>query len=82
MNYDNDRINPSVAVGSDLTYGGSFIIPSVEFAYGNNWRVRAEADIFFDDESQSRALQGFNNTNLFGYFSGNDQLSLRVTYQF
>jgi hypothetical protein len=82
MNYDNDRINPSIAVGSDLTYGGSFIIPSVEFAYGNNWRVRAEADIFFDDESQSRALQGFNNTNLFGYFSGNDQLSLRVTYQF
>ena len=82
MNYDNDRINPTLAVGSDLTYGGSFFIPSVEFAYGDNWRVRAEADIFFDDESQKRALQGFNNTNLFGYFNGNDQLSLRVTYQF
>ncbi|MCU1719044.1 DUF1302 domain-containing protein [Pseudomonas sp. 5P_3.1_Bac2] len=81
-NYDNDRINPSLAVGSDLTYGGSFVIPAVEFAYGDNWRIRAEADIFFDDESQKRALQGFNNTNLFGYFNGNDQLSVRVTYNF
>jgi hypothetical protein len=82
MNYDNDRINPSIAVGTDMTYGGSFLIPAVEFAYGDNWRIRAEADIFFDDESQKRALQGFNNTNLFGYFNGNDQLSLRVTYNF
>lgn len=81
-NYDNDRINPSLAVGTDLTYGGSFVIPAVEFAYGDHWRIRAEADIFFDDESQKRALQGFNNSNLFGYFNGNDQLSLRVTYNF
>lgn len=82
MNYDNDRINPTLAVGTDLTYGGSFIVPSVEFAYGNNWRVRVEADLFFNDERQKRVLQGFNNTNLFGYFDGNDQLAMRLTYQF
>ena len=81
-NYDNDRINPTLAVGSDLTYGGSFVIPSVEFAYGDHWRVRVEADLFFDDESQKRTLRDFNNTNLFGYFNGNDQLAVRVTYQF
>lgn len=81
-NYDNDRINPSLAVGTDLTYGGSFMVPSVEFAYGNNWRVRVEADLFFNDERQKRALTGFNNTNLFGYFDGNDQLAVRLTYQF
>lgn len=81
-NYDNDRINPSLALGTDLSYGGSFVIPSVELAYGDHWRVRAEADIFFDDKHQKRALQGFNNTNMFGYFHGNDQLSLRITYQF
>lgn len=81
-NYDNDRINPSLAVGGDLTYGGGFVIPSVEFAYGDNWRIRAEADLFFPAESQKKALTGFNNTNLFGYFEGNDQLALRVTYQF
>lgn len=81
-NYDNDRINPSLALGTDLTYGGSFVIPSVELAYGNHWRVRVEADIFFNDERQKRALEGFNNTNLFGYFNGNDQLVVRATYQF
>ncbi len=81
-NYDNDRVNPSLAVGSDLTYGGGFVIPSVEFAYGDNWRVRVEADLFFNDESQKRTLRDFNNTNLFGYFDGNDQLAVRLTYQF
>ena len=82
MNYSNDRINPTLALGTDLTYGGGFVIPSVEYVYGDNWRFRAEADIFFDRRSQKDALQGFNDTNLFGYFSGNDQLSFRVTYQF
>lgn len=82
MNYRSDRINPTLAVGADLSYGGGFVIPSVEFAYGNHWRVKAEADLFFNRTSQKRALTGFNDTNLFGYFAGNDQLSVRVTYQF
>jgi hypothetical protein len=82
MNYSNDRINPSLAVGSDLTYGGGFVIPSIEYVYGDHWRFRAEADIFFDRKNQKNALQGFNDTNLFGYFAGNDQLAFRVTYQF
>lgn len=82
MNYDSDRINPTLAVGTDLSYGGSFVIPSVEFAYGNHWRVKAEADLFFNRTHQKRALTGFNDTNLFGYFAGNNQLSVRVTYQF
>lgn len=81
-NYANDQINPSLALGSDLTYGGGFIIPAVEFAYGNHVRVRLEADIFFHEKDQDRPLQGFNDTNLFGYFSGNDQLVARLTYQF
>lgn len=82
MNYSNDRINPTLAVGSDLTYGGGFVIPSVEYVYGDHWRFRAEADIFFDRKSQKNTLAGFNDTNLFGYFAGNDQLALRATYQF
>lgn len=82
MNYRSDRINPTLAVGTDLSYGGGFVIPSVEFAYGNHWRIKAEADVFFNRTSQKRALTGFNDTNLFGYFAGNDQLSVRVTYQF
>jgi hypothetical protein len=82
LNYHNDRINPTLAVGSDLSYGGGFIVPSVEFAYGNHWRIKAEADLFFNRRSQKRALTGFNDTNLFGYFAGNDQLVVRITYQF
>lgn len=81
-NYANDQINPSLAIGSDLTYGGGFVIPSVEMAYGDHIRVRLEADIFFHETDQDRPLQGFNDTNLFGYFSGNDQLTARLTYQF
>lgn len=82
MNYSNDRINPTLAVGYDLTYGGGFIIPSIEYAYGNNIRIRLEADLFFHKRDQNLPLQGFNRTNLFGYFSGNDQLVARLTYQF
>jgi len=81
-NYANDQINPSLALGSDLTYGGGFVIPAVEFVYGDHVRVRLEADIFFDREEQDRPLQDFNDTNLFGYFAGNDQLVARLTYQY
>lgn len=81
-NYANDQINPGLAIGSDLTYGGGFVIPSAELAYGDHIRVRLEADIFFHDKDQDRPLEGFNDTNLFGYYSGNDQFLARLTYQF
>ena len=82
MNYWNDRINPSLAVGSDLSYGGGFVIPSVDYVLGDHWRFKVEADIFFDKKNQKKPLRGFNNTNMFGYFAGNDQLAMRITYQF
>lgn len=82
MNYWNDRINPTLAVGGDLSYGGGFIIPSVDYVLGDHWRFKVEADIFFDKKNQKKPLQNFNDTNLFGYFAGNDQLAMRITYQF
>lgn len=81
-NYANDTVNPSLAVVSDLTYGGGVIIPSVELVSGNHIRVRLEGNFFFHETDQDRPLQDFNDTNLFGYFSGNDQLMARLTYQF
>ena len=81
MNYNNDRVNPTLALGRDLSYGGGFIIPSVEFAFGNSWRLRAEADIFFD-KGDNTAGGNSSNTHLFGYFANNDQLAVRLTYQF
>lgn len=82
MNYDNDRINPALAAGYDLTYGGGFIIPSVEYAYGDHLRIRLEADIFFDDGDTVPSVGDSSDTHLFGYFANNDQLALRITYQF
>lgn len=81
MNYNNDRVNPSLALGRDLSYGGGFVIPSVEFAFGDHWRLRAEADIFFDKGS-NKAGEPSNDTHLFGYFANNDQLVFRLSYQF
>lgn len=80
--YNNDRIKPELAAGYDLSYGGGFVIPSLNLAYGDHWRVRVEADIFFDDGDTSPSGNGSNDTNLFGYFANNDQLSVRLTYQF
>ena len=88
MNYDNDRINPALAVGGDMTNGGGFIIPSIEFVLGDHWRLKAEADIFFSSKSRPQA---FDNTGgnaadpgagLMGYFHGNDQFALRLTRNF
>lgn len=81
MNYNNDRINPTLAAGYDLSYGGGFFIPSVEFAWGDHWRLRAEADIFFDDGNNATGGDS-SNTHLFGYFANNDQFAVRLTYQF
>jgi len=81
-NYKSDRINPSLAVGGDLTYGGGFVIPSVELAFGNHWRLRVEADLFWNRAYQPRTLSNFNDTNLFGYFHANNQLLARLTWQF
>ncbi|MCK8514940.1 LysR family transcriptional regulator [Methylonatrum kenyense] len=86
LNYNNDRINPQLAVGSDLNNGGAFfVIPSVEFAYGDNWRVLVEADLFFplgNRKKSSDDLDGSRDTRTIGYFDRNNQLYARFTYNF
>lgn len=84
LNYHNDRINPQLAVGSDVTGGGSFfVIPSVEFAYGDNWRVLVEADLFFPLGNRLKEADGDStDTRVIGYFDRNNQLYARFTYNF
>ena len=86
LNYNNDRINPQLAVGTDVTGGGSlFVIPSVEFAYGDNWRVLVEADLFFPLGNRKKSaddLDGSKDTRVIGYFDRNNQLYARFTYNF
>ena len=49
MEYKNATIKPQLAGGYDLTYDGGFAIPSCEFIFGDHWRLRAEADFFFQN---------------------------------
>lgn len=91
MNYDNDRVNPTLAAGWDVSYGGGFVIPSVEWVLGDSWRVKAELDLFYDaGNTKQRYLnpttgqleeQG-SGAGLMGYFSKSNQLMVRVTRQF
>lgn len=82
MNYDNDRINPTIAAGWDVSYGGGFFIPSIEFVLGDAWRLRAEADLFFNRGRNKQPGQIENRTGLMGYFANNNQLVMRLTRQF
>lgn len=81
LNYANSTINPGLAFGADLSSGDAFLIPSVEFAMGNNWRLRAEADIFIP-KNQKRPSQIEQSSYPLGNFANNDQLLVRLTYQF
>jgi hypothetical protein len=81
LNYNHSKTNPGLAFGADVTNGDAFLIPSVEFQWGNNWRLVAEADFFFPN-NQKRPGQVETSAHALGGFAHNDQFLLRLTYQF
>jgi hypothetical protein len=81
LNYLHNKVNPGISGGADLTYGGGFLIPNVSFKYGNHWRLKLEADLFFPNGSNKLGGDS-SDTHIFGYFANNDQLFARLTYQF
>lgn len=88
-NYRNDTINPQLAGGYSVSYGGSFMIPSIQYVYGDHLRFKLEADIFFSGSgntgnagSGGGTFANTQNTHIFGYFSHNNQLFMRATYLF
>lgn len=81
MNYDGDRINPQIAAGWDMSYGGGFVIPSVDFVMGDHWRLKLEADLFFGGKPRSPA-DADSSTSTMGYFRDNNQFYVRLTRQF
>ena len=83
LNYAYDTINPGLAVGVDLGNFDMFLIPSVDFVFGDHWRLKLEADIFLPRHSKTQNL-GFqeNDTRLLGTLDNRDQLVARITYQF
>jgi hypothetical protein len=81
--YMNGRLIPELVTGFDVTYGGGFAVPSITYAPGNHWRVKLEADLFWADGNMEHAGDvTASDSALFGWFEGNDQLALTVTYQF
>lgn len=88
MSYDNGRIRPELVVGTDLSYGGGFAVPSVTFELGKNWRWKVEYDKFWNDswrDGNKCAPPNANNcdnASLFGYFHKRDQLYTSLTYLF
>lgn len=83
LNFRSDTINPSFAIGTDLTNGGGFFIPAVDFVLGDSWRLKVEADLFWSRKSSKELFDtSAPGTQLMGYFDKNDQLVARLTRQF
>lgn len=83
LNFNSDTINPSFAIGTDLTNGGGFFIPAVDFVLGDKWRLKVEADIFWTRKDSKKLFDtDAPGTQLMGYFANNDQLVVRLTRQF
>ena len=61
MNFHRDTINPSFVAGTDLTKGGGFAIPAVEFVWGDDWRLKVEADLWFNDGDAKKTCSGTFN---------------------
>jgi hypothetical protein len=97
MNFKRDTINPSFVIGTDLSNGGGFAIPAVEFVFGDKWRVKAEANLWWHTgdkkEVTGRAVPGGTahanplgvtetSAALFDWFGDDNQLVLKITRQF
>lgn len=83
MSYANGRIRPNLVVGSDLSNGGGFAVPSVTFELNSKLKLKVEYDHFWDDghyENTDTPLT--DNTSLFGYLHNRDQLYTSLTYLF
>ncbi|KKK92776.1 hypothetical protein LCGC14_2699540, partial [marine sediment metagenome] len=62
LNFNRDTINPSFVAGTDLSRGGGFAIPAVEFVMGDNWRFKVEADLWWNDGDKKKVC-GKANSN-------------------
>lgn len=87
MNYNFDLINPGIAWGTDLTHGGGFFLPWVEFIWGDYWRLRAELNLWYSPHQPTNNVYANsaelgNGGHVFGLFEDQDQFVLRLTRQF
>ncbi|HCY62370.1 MAG TPA: LysR family transcriptional regulator [Oxalobacteraceae bacterium] len=82
LSYDNGRIHPQLVLGSDVTNGGGFYIPSVTFQLSKNLRWKVEYDGFWDSGFANAPVPGSDRTTLFGYLHKRDQVYTSLSYLF
>jgi len=61
LNFNRDTINPSFVAGTDLSRGGGFMIPAVEFVMGDDWRFKVEADLWWNDGDKKKMCGSVQN---------------------
>jgi hypothetical protein len=83
LNYRYDTILPGIAFGFDAGNFDAFLLPFVDFAPGDHWRIRLEGNFFFAKHTNEQLGNWKDrDTRLLGSFANHDQIALRVTYQF
>ena len=81
--YKYDTVTPGIALGVDLGSFDSFLIPSLDLQFGDHWRVRFEADLFFPTHVEKTNLGMVDTkTRTLGTLHNRDQFVARITYQF
>ena len=86
LNYKYDNIQPGVALLWDLNYGDVVFVPSLALRFGDHWRVYSEATLAVPKHTIKPVAQGLgeieNDSHVLGLDSNNNQLMVRVTYEF
>ncbi|WP_372725294.1 DUF1302 family protein [Immundisolibacter sp.] len=84
--YRYDTVTPSLAFGFDLGSFDAFLLPALDIAMGDHWRLRFEADIFLPRhvEKTNLGMTGSdrNDGRLLSTLHDRDQFVARITYQF
>ena len=78
--YMHDTLTGTFVGLADLTWGGGMIIPSLEYAIADHWRLKGELDLPIGGKKGD--INALQNQSTFGIFYHNPQLLLRTTFLF
>jgi len=78
--YLHDTLVGTIVGIADLSQGGGWLIPSLEYQWGPHWRFKVEADMAFGGNKVD--VPSAPNGSIVGAFDNNDQFLFRTTYQF
>jgi hypothetical protein len=81
--YMSSRLVYQIAIGTEFQARNSFLIPSVTFNIGNNWRLSADAVLFHSKYPRTDNISDpGDRSSGFAALHDHDYATLRLTYQF